>query len=140
VGARFDQNRAAVHDRVAIIPSAVFRRHVIIGNARFRQDSADPDRLVIFIGGAALFDHIAVEAGTLVDTEYPGNATYHAANDAADNGADRSGGAFAIAGASFNATRNPSILGLRHNGQCNGSGEDSNSDKSTDHDHSSDVC
>jgi uncharacterized membrane protein YeaQ/YmgE (transglycosylase-associated protein family) len=66
-GARLDQHRAAVYDRVAVVVGAIFRRHVIIGHARFRQNRTDPDRLAIFIGGAALLDHIAVEAGTLVD-------------------------------------------------------------------------
>src|ERR1019366_9691801 len=94
VGARFDQNRAAVHDGVAIIPNAIFRRHLVIGDALFRQNRADPDRLVIFVGRTALLEHIAVKAGTLIDTEHPGNATHHAAHDTADHGTVRTGGAF----------------------------------------------
>jgi hypothetical protein len=139
VGARFDQNRTAVHNGVAIIPNAIFRRHVIIGDARFRQNRADPDRLVIFVGRPALLHHIAVKAGPLIDAEHRGNATHHAADDAPDHRADRTGRAFALAGASFNATGDPSVLGLRHNGKRDGSDEGSNSDKTTDHDHSSDV-
>jgi hypothetical protein len=139
MGARFDQNRAAVHDRVAIVPNAIFRWHVIIGDARFGQHRADPDRLVIFIGRAALLDHIAVEAGTLIDAEHPGHTTHHAADDTADHGTDRTGRAFALAGASLYATRDPVFLGLSYNRKRNGGDEGSNSDKTTDHDHSSDV-
>jgi len=89
VGARFDQNRAAVHDRVTIIPSAIFRRHVVIGDAVIGQDSANPDLLTVW-------DNIAVKAGTLVDAEDPVDATNHTANEAADDGADRTGGSFAV--------------------------------------------
>jgi hypothetical protein len=40
VGARFDQNRAVVHDRVSVVPSAIFRRHIV---SRAALDSArDP--------------------------------------------------------------------------------------------------
>src|SRR6202453_3492238 len=114
--ARLDQNRAAVHDRVAIIPYAIFRRHVIIRDAGFRQNRADPDRLVIFIGRSALLDHIAVKAGTLIDAEHPGDAAHHAADDTADHGAHRTGRAFAVAGALLNAPGDPSrdLLGSRH--------------------------
>jgi hypothetical protein len=86
-----------------------------------------------------LLDHIAVKAGTLIDAEHPGNATHYAADDTADHGTDRTGGAFAVAGASFDAARDPPVLGLRHKGKCNGGDEGSNSDKTTDHDRSNDV-
>ena len=46
---------------------------------------------------AALLDHVAVKAGTLIDAEHPGDATHHAADDPADHGANRTGGAFAFA-------------------------------------------
>jgi hypothetical protein len=120
VGARFDQNRTAVHDGVAIIPNAIFRRHVIIGDACFRQNRADPDRLVIFVGRPALLDHIAVKAGPLIDAEHPGNTTHHAADDTPDHGADRTGCAFALAGASLHATWDPVVLGLCYNRKRNG--------------------
>jgi hypothetical protein len=96
VGARFDQNRAAVHDRVTIIPSAVFRRHVVIGDAVLRQNRANPDILAILIGRAALLDDITAKSRTFVDAENPGDSTDHAANDTADDGADRAGCSFAI--------------------------------------------
>src|SRR4051812_27376859 len=71
--ARLDQNRAAVHDRVAIFPRAIFSRHLVIGNALFRQHGADPDILAVLIGRASLLDDIAAEAGTLVDAQNAGD-------------------------------------------------------------------
>jgi hypothetical protein len=136
-GPRFDQNRAAVYNRVAIIPGAVFRRHVVIGDALFRQNRANADVLAILIGRASLLDNIIAKAGTLIDAENPGDATDHAANDTADDGADRTGCSFAIPRASLNSTGNP--LGLRHNGERHGGGEDSYSDTTADHDISNGV-
>jgi hypothetical protein len=129
---RFDQNRAAVYNRVAIIPGAVFRRHVVIGDALFRQNRANADVLAILIGRAPLLDNIIAKARTLIDAENPGDATDDAAKDTADDGADRTGCSFAIPRASLNSTWNP--LGLRHGGERHGGGKDSYSDKTADHD------
>jgi hypothetical protein len=96
VGPRIDQNRTVVHDRVAIIPNAIFRRHIVIGDAFFGQNRADPDVLAILIGRAALLDDIAAKAGTLVHAQNPADATDHPANDAADDGADRTSSSFAF--------------------------------------------
>src|ERR1700722_11855376 len=96
VRARIDQNRAAVHDGVAIVPGAIFRRHVVIGDAVFRQHRADPDILVILIGRTVLLDDVAAEAGTIVHPQHPVDAPDHAANDAADHGTDRTGRSFAF--------------------------------------------
>src|ERR1700732_4804743 len=81
VGARVDQNRTVVHHRVAIIPNAIFRRHVVIGDALLGQYGADPDILAILIGRGMLLDYITAKAGTLIDAQNPGDATDHAAND-----------------------------------------------------------
>src|SRR5947209_7674302 len=62
VRAGIDQNRPVVHDRIAVLPRAIFRRHVVIGYALLGQDGADPDVLAIAVGWAVLLDHIAVEA------------------------------------------------------------------------------
>ena len=43
-GTRFDQNRATVHNRVTIIPSAIFRRHIVVGDALVRQNRANSSR------------------------------------------------------------------------------------------------
>jgi hypothetical protein len=136
-GPRFDQNRAAVYNRVAIIPGAVFRRHVVIGDALFRQNRANADILAILIGRASLLDNIGAEAGTLIDAEHASDATDDAANDSADDGADRTGCSFAIPRASLNSTGNP--LGLRHDGKRHGGDKGSYSDKTADHDISNGV-
>ena len=78
--------------------------------------------------------HITVKARTIVDAQNAVDAADHAANDTADHGTDRTGGAFAISRASLNATGDP--LGLRDDGQRHGGGNGSNSDKTTDHDNS----
>jgi hypothetical protein len=92
VGARVDQDRAVVHDRVSVIPNAIFLWHVVICYAFLRQDCAYPDVLAISIGRAMLFDHITAKARTLIDAENPG----YAANDAADDGTDGAGSSFAF--------------------------------------------
>jgi hypothetical protein len=136
-GPRLDQNRAAVHDGVAIIPGAVFRRYVVIGDALLRQNRANSDVLAILIGRTTLLDDVTVKAGTLVDAQDAGDATDHAADDTADHGADRTGSPFAISRAPLNPTGNP--LGLGHHGQRHGGDKGSYSDKTADHDISNDV-
>src|ERR1700738_2267372 len=111
VGARVDQNRPVVHDRVAIIPGAIFRRHCVIGDALLRQYSADPDILAILIGRATLLDHILAKTGALIDAQNAGDATDHTANDTADDGADRAGRLFSFSRASLDSTG--PALGLR---------------------------
>ena len=69
-GARLDQNRAAVHDGVAIVVDAVFLRHVIIGDAFLGQHGADANVLAVAVGGTVLFDHVAVEARTFIDAKH----------------------------------------------------------------------
>src|SRR5450432_248028 len=94
--ARFDQNRAAVHDRVAIVSDAIFRRHVVIGDAFFRQNRADPDILAVLIGRVTPFDDIIAKAGTLVDAKDTVDAADHAANDPTDDRSDRTAGSLAF--------------------------------------------
>jgi hypothetical protein len=96
MGARVDQNRVAVHDRVAIIPGAIFWWHVVIGYAFFRQHCADANVLTILIGRATLLDDIAVKARTLVDAENPVHAANHPADHAADDRANWTGCSFAF--------------------------------------------
>jgi hypothetical protein len=131
-GTWFDQNRAAIHNRVAIIPCAVFRRHVVIGHAVFGQNGADADVFTIFIGRVPPLDDIIVKAGAVIDAENAAHSTNHAANDTADHGAERTGGSFAISRSSFDPTGDP--LRLRHDRKRDGGDKCSNSDKSADHD------
>ena len=100
-----------------MLANAVFLRHVVIGDAVFRQHDADPDVFAILIGRAALLDHVAAKARTLVDAQNAGNAADHAANDAADHGADRTGGPLTVARASLDAAGDALGLGQRGNGE-----------------------
>jgi hypothetical protein len=120
MGARIDQNRAVIHDRVAVIMDAIFRRHVIIGNAGFGKNGANPDIFAVVIGGAALLDDVAMKTGALIDAENPGDAANHATDDTADYRADRACGAFAFSGAALNSAGHP--LGLRDGRKRHGGG------------------
>jgi hypothetical protein len=93
-GPWIDQYGVVVHDRVAIITCSVFRRNVIIADAFFRQYGPDPKVLAIFVGGMVPLDNVAMEAGTLVDTEHAVDAADNAAHDTTDNRADWPGSPF----------------------------------------------
>jgi hypothetical protein len=136
-GARFDQNRAAVHNRVTIIARAVFWWHIVIGDAFLRQNRADPDVFAILIGRMTPLDDVTVKAGTLIDAENPGDSTDHTSNDTADDGTDGPGGSFAISCAALNSTRDPLSVRRDRERYCRDKG--SNSDKAADHDISNDV-
>jgi hypothetical protein len=73
-----------------------------------------------------------VKAGPIVHAQHPVDAADHAANDTADNGADRTGGSFALPRSPVNSTGDP--LGLGHNRQRHGGGKGGNSNKTADHD------
>ena len=130
--ARFDQNSAAIHNRITIVTSAVFRRYLVIADAFLRQNRANSDLLAILIGRATLLDNVGMKAGAFIDAENPGDSTDHAANDAADDGTDGTGGSFAISGASLNPTGDP--LGPCRNRERHCGDKGSNSDKTADHD------
>ena len=96
VGTRIDQNGTVVHDGVTIFADAIFRRHIVIGDALLGQNGADPNVLVIPIRRMMLFDRVAAKARALIDAKDSIDATDHAANNAADDGSDRAGSSFAI--------------------------------------------
>jgi len=96
VGPRIDQDGAAVHNRVTVIPGAIFRRHILVVDALIRQHPANPYVLAILIGRTVLLGSVIAKARTLLDAENPGDATEHPANDTADHGADGTGGSFAV--------------------------------------------
>jgi hypothetical protein len=83
------------------------------------------------------FDHIAVEARALIDTENPVHTTHHAADDATDHGAYRTCCPFAFSRTSFDAAGD--ALGSRYDWKCHDGNKGGNSDQSADHDSSSDV-
>jgi hypothetical protein len=134
VGARIDENRPVVHDRITVIPNTIFRRHIVICHAVLRQNGADPYVLAILIGWATLFDHITAKARTLIDAENPGHTADHAANDAADDRSDRPGGSFALSRSPLDSARDP--LGVGYDGQRQGGGNSGYSDKTADHEYS----
>jgi hypothetical protein len=137
VGARIDQDRPVVHDGVAIIARAIFRRYFVIGDTFLRQHRADSDLLAILIGRATLLDGITAKAGAFIDAENSGDAADHAANYATDDGADRTGCSFAIPCASLNPAGDP--LGLHHGWQRHGGDNGNYSDKAADHDISNGI-
>ena len=96
VGPRIDQDGAAVHNRVTVIPGTIFRRHVVVADALIRQHPANSYVLTILIGRAVLLGSVIAKARTLLDAENPGDATEHPANDTTDHGADSTGGSFAV--------------------------------------------
>ncbi len=93
---RFDQNRAAVYDGISMFSNAVFRRHVVIGHALFRQDRADPDILAVLVRRTVLLDDIAAKARTLVDAENAVHAANHSADHATDDRTNGTGRSFAL--------------------------------------------
>src|SRR5437870_655237 len=111
---------------------AIFRRHLVISYAFLGKDRADAHLFAVLIGGMALFDGIGPKAWALIDTEHAGNATYHAANGAADNGANRTGRTVALARAALDSTRY--ALGLSDNGNSHCGANGGSSDKTADHD------
>jgi hypothetical protein len=132
VGTRVDQNRATVHDRVAIVPNAIFLRHIIIGYALLRQNRANPDILAILIGRAVLLNDITAKARTLIDAENAGYSADHAADDTANHGADRTGRSFTVSRSALDPTGNS--LALRGDRQRHGGDNGSYSDKAANHD------
>src|SRR5579859_4004304 len=71
--ARIDQNWSLVDDRVTIFTDTVFRRNLIISDARFGKDRAYAHIAFIPIGWTVLFDDVTPETGALIDAE---NAVY----------------------------------------------------------------
>src|SRR5258708_6943084 len=62
--ARFNQNGAAIHHRVAMVAYTVLRRHIVIGDAFLREDRPNPYIFAILIRRASLFDDVGTEART----------------------------------------------------------------------------
>jgi len=133
VGARIDQNGTVVHDRIAIVADAIFRGHIVIGDAFLGQYRADPHLLVIPIRRTMLLDCVTAKARALIDAKDPVDATDHTANNAADDGSEGTGGSFAFSRTSLNAIGD-ALLRLRHDGQGHCGRKGSNSDNTADHD------
>ena len=57
------------------------------------------------VGRNSLLNDVLAKARTLVDAQNAGHATDHTANDAADYGADRTGGPLTVARAALDSAR-----------------------------------
>ena len=79
-------------------------------------------------------DDITAKARTLIDAENPAHTAHHTANDAADDGAKRTGSPFAFSRSPLNPAGD--TLGMGYDGQRHGGGNSSYSDKTADHENS----
>ena len=130
--ARLDQNRAAIDDRVAVVANTIFLRYVVVGDAFFRQDSADPQIFAVLIRRAPLFDDVSAETRTRVDAQDAVHAADDTTDHAPDDRSDRTCCPLPLPGASFYTSRD--ALRLNGNRQRHAGGNDSNSDETADHD------
>jgi hypothetical protein len=80
-----------------------------------------------------LFHHVAMEARTFIDAQNARHATYDTTDSAADDRANRSGGAFTFPRAALNSARY--TLRLRHHRHCDDSKERCGSDQTTIHEY-----
>src|SRR5687768_942753 len=80
-----DQHGLVVHNGIAIIRRTVLGGNVIVGDPSFWQDGPNADGLAIMKRRMVLFDHVVLEARTLIDTEYTG----YPASDGPDRPTDR---------------------------------------------------
>jgi hypothetical protein len=131
---RFNQNRAAIHYCVSMLAYTILRRHIVIGNALFRENRPNSQLVAILIRGASLFDDIGAEARTLIDPEHAGDPADDAADDAANNCSDRTSRPFTISRTPLDAARD--TLGLGCNGKQHRDNNSSSSDKAAHHDNS----
>jgi hypothetical protein len=129
--ARFDQDRATIHHCVSMLAYTVLRRHIVIGNAFFRENRTNPEILAVLIRRASLFDDIRAEARTLIDTQHAGYAAHDTADHAANNCPDRTSRPFTISCTPLDATRD--VLGLGCDGKEHCDKNSSSSDKGADH-------
>jgi hypothetical protein len=112
----------------------ILRRHIVIGNAFFRENRAYSQLIAILIRRASLFDDIGTEARTLIDPEDAGYAASDAAEHASNDCSDRTSRPFTISRAPLDATRD--TLGLGCDGKQHRDNNSSSSDKAADHDNS----
>jgi hypothetical protein len=131
---RFDQNRATVHHGVSILVYTILRRHVVIGNAFFRENRAHSQIFAVLIRRASLFDDIRTKAGTFIDAEHTGYAANDTANHATDNCPDRTSRPFTIPRTPLDAAGD--ALSLSCNGKKCHDNNSRGSDKTADHENS----
>ena len=98
------QNRPIVDDRIAIFSNTIFLRNIIIGDAGFRELSADPYIALITVRRAMLFNYITAEARPLICAQNARDAANDPSDRAANDSAYRTCRALAFAGTPFNAS------------------------------------
>jgi hypothetical protein len=82
----------SVDYRVSVFSGTrVFRRYFIVGHACLREHSTNTKVIAIFVRRVMPLGNIAMEARTIVDTQYSVYATNDAANDAANDRSHRTG-------------------------------------------------
>jgi hypothetical protein len=115
----------------------ILRRHIVVGNAFFRQNGTHSQVFPILIRRTPLFDHIRAEAGALIDPEDAGYAANDPSDHATNDGTDRTCCPFTVACAPLHAAGD--TLGLGCNGKQRGENNNSSSSGETaDHDNSLD--
>jgi hypothetical protein len=101
---RINQHRSIVDDRIAIFASPVFLRYVVIGHARFRQLSANPDITLVTVRWPMLLNHIAPKSRPFIDTQYSRNSANDPSDRATDDGTNWACGPLAFASTAFSAS------------------------------------
>ena len=99
------QHCPIVDHRVTILTNAIFLRNVIVSHARFWKLSAYPNVALVSVGRSVLFDHVTMEAGSLISAQDACDTTDDPSDRTSDDSAHRTGSAVAFAGTSFNASR-----------------------------------
>ena len=123
---RFNQHRAAIHNRVTVIAYAIFGRDVVVADAFFRQNSSDSHIFAVLIRGPPLFDDVRPETRTFIDTEHAGYASNDTADHATNDCADRTSRPFTISRTPLDSSGYTLGSGSNRKGYCdkNGSGSD----------------
>ena len=121
---RVNEHRVAVDDRVSVLPGPrIFRRHFVISHAAIREHGTDTKFIAIFVRGVMTLGDIAVEPGTIIDTQYAVHAADDAADDAANNRSDGTGIVLTDAGAMSRAIRYALSIRSGRHCECYGANE-----------------
>jgi hypothetical protein len=94
----------SVDDGVSVIPSIrIFRGHFIVRHVPLREYRTNTNFAAICVRRVMAFSNIAVEPGTVIDTQYTVDAAYDATDDAANNRSHRASVVLADASAMISA-------------------------------------
>jgi hypothetical protein len=104
---RINEHRSIIHNRIAIIANAVFRRNIIVGDACFRKYRAYSHIAFVAIGGSMFVDDIMTEARACIHAKNARHTAYDPSDCAAYDSAHGTCCAFAFAGTTVNASFDP---------------------------------